>query len=42
MCPPTPMMCIGKNVPLKKVSVSAKWILPSVSFIMRPNILGNQ
>ena len=42
MWPPTPMMCIGKNVTLKKMNVSQKWSLPSVSFIMRPNIFGNQ
>ena len=42
MWPPTPRMCIGKNVTLKKMSVSQKWIFPSVSFIMRPNILGYQ
>ena len=40
--PPMPRMCIGKNVPLKKMNVRKKWILPSVSFIIRPNIFGNQ
>ena len=37
-----PMMCIRKNVPLKKMKVRKKWISPSLSFIIRPNILGNQ
>jgi len=35
-------MCIGKKVTLKAMKVSQKWILPSVSLIMRPNIFGNQ
>ena len=33
---------MGKKVQLKKMKVPQKWILPSVSFIMRPNIFGNQ
>ena len=40
--PPTPRMCIGKNVQLAKMNVSAKCTLPHVSFIIRPNIFGNQ
>ena len=26
----------------RKMNVSKKWTLPQLSFIMRPNILGNQ
>ena len=42
MWPPAPMMCIGKNVALKNTNVRNQWILPSVSFIIRPNIFGYQ
>jgi len=35
-------MCIVKNVQLKEMNVIQKWILPSVSFIIRPNIFGYQ
>ena len=37
MCPPIPRMCIGKKVQLNATKVIQKWILPSVSFINRPN-----
>ena len=40
--PCMPTMCIRKNVPLKKMKVRKKWIFPSLSFIIRPNIFGNQ
>src|SRR5262249_5311052 len=35
-------MCIGKNTQYAPIKVNQKWILPSVSFIIRPNIFGNQ
>ena len=31
-----------KNVPFKNRKVNRKWTLPQGSFIIRPNILGNQ
>ena len=35
-------MCIGKNVRLKPMSISQKFILPSVSSSIRPNTFGHQ
>ncbi len=35
-------MCIGKNVRLKKMNVSSQCSLAIGSFIILPNIFGNQ
>ena len=40
--PARPIVCIGKNVRLKKMNISQKFHMPSFSSIMRPNIFGNQ
>ena len=37
-----PVMKSGMKITLKAMIVIQKWILPIVSFIIRPNILGNQ
>ncbi len=35
-------MYMGMNVTTKPMLFSQKWALPRRSFILRPNILGNQ
>ena len=40
--PSAPSQCCTRNVVLKPMMVSQKWILPHRSSIMRPVIFGNQ
>ena len=37
-----PVKKSGMKMQLNAMIVPQKWILPSVSFIIRPNIFGNQ
>jgi len=40
--PASPRKCCTKKIMLKKISVSQKWILPSVSSYILPVHFGNQ